>query len=179
LVAWLQSLPIQKLRALSLFIAIPNAQAHVGSKFDLNDSPSPLDIRSGAFFHSESRLGTAMQTYGRWRASMLFKPNTDVYFIYDSKGGPKFDYFVWVHYEGGRLVAKLRRVVGEGSVYMQMVPVVKEGKWLYVDFRKRAIGASGFVRWGVLTSFKSQTFCKNECWDGLPNRGMVTHDLRT
>jgi len=165
--------------ALSLFVAMPIAQAHVGSKFDANDSPSPLDIRSGAFFHTESRLGTAVQTYGRWRASMLSKPNTNVYFIYDSKGGPAFDYFVWVHYENGELVAKLRRTLNQGSVYLQEVPVAKEGKMLVIDFRKKAIGAGGFVRWGVITSFESRNYCKDGCWDGLPNRGMITHNLGT
>jgi hypothetical protein len=160
-----------------LAMSIQPASAHARAKLDLNDSPSPLDIRGAAFGHTSARVMTIMGTYGRWRASVLSKRDTAVYFTYDTVGGPKFDYFVWVHYRSGRLVAKLRKVVTGGSVYLQKVPVKKDGKFVSVNFRSRLIRASGYLRWKVFTSFASSNFCKNTCWDSAPNRGMVPHDL--
>lgn len=159
------------------------ADAHSQIRNDGNDTSGPLDIRTALLSHDDGVLGVAVITGARWRSSLLRHENA--FFIdFDTQGGPQADYYVSIFFNR-RLKANLWKArEGDRDRFIRSVSVFRSqdsqlaGKSVGITLNISALHPrGGYLRWYAASTFKTQQFCRDICYDFAPNRTMYRHAI--
>ena len=169
--------------SLTLLAPAAPVDAHLLERVDANETYGPLDIARSTFRHRDGRIRVTATTYGDWTGRML--TDSDFFFQFESRLGPKADFYVNVYYseDGGRVVGRLYRWTDDGTGAARVGTVRTRKKWrtVAVSFRRFYLRSRPQrISWNAESYFIGGPRCpkSSPCKDLAPNRLLYTHWFR-
>lgn len=158
------------------------AQGHVQVDVDYADASSPLDIYAAGLGHTDRLIFGAGVMVSRFR-NVVLGADGDFYVDFDTRGGGKADYYVWVNSTAGRLSARVYEYTADSSLLIGYGDAWRyDAKTVNFRFARRLIHSNGgYLKWYANTRyFRGINKYGNPTytWDDAPDRGMKGHSLR-
>ncbi len=153
------------------------AHADTRAVTDGNDVSGRLDIRTASQTHARSgAVVHTLSTHGPWRSRLLTVRSSNFVLVdFDTAGDrrPERLAFVIFYHRSLRVAVVTRRghLVGWGRASRPSARSVR------VAVPRRLLGSPLGYRWKAFSSFASPQVCLHGCFDRIPNRGSVLHDI--
>lgn len=172
----------------AVLLLVPTKAIGDGQRIaDSNDTPGRLDVRFARAGHDpEDVLTHKVRTGGRWRTSLLARIDTEFRFYFSWKGYPQRTLYVDVS-RTGKLYGEMRND-NTGNIRGYADVSRPSRKSLRISFPVRllkpgltqyewSLGSIYFERRHPECGVDEETTSVQPCYDALPDRGSVHHEL--
>ena len=152
-------------------LGLTPAQAHFQSRRDLNDTPSPIDIKYTAVAHDDTYWFGYITTYDSFTNSSANGRRGAFYFDFRPGGGGR-GFFVVIYWNGYKWVGQVKKATYQGSYRVGTAQVVRlDPKRIGFQVKRQIVnGGAARMQFGSRSFYKTSWLCEDGCTDWAPRR---------